>query len=154
MNIPAQSIENPVTERRLAFIEAIKAGDIDRIAEFFTEDAVYMPPNDTTLYGRAEIAAWHEEYHQHFRVSAFTLPENDVKIDGDWAVEISSYMIAITPSPNGSRIRDDGRVMAIWTRQNESWKIWQQLWNSVKPVGIGTNRYMARLMQKKDGTKR
>jgi ketosteroid isomerase-like protein len=155
MNIQVSSIENPVAVQRQAFVAAMKAGDIDRMEAFFAEDAVFMPPNDTTLYGKAEVRAWHEEYSRYFRVAAFTLPQLDVTISGDWAVETSSYMIAIIPAPNGSRIRDDGRVLAIWKRQADgSWKIWQQLWNSVKPVGIGTNRYMARLMQKKDGIRR
>jgi ketosteroid isomerase-like protein len=155
MNTEASSVENPITIRRQAFIDALKAGDMVRIGELLADDAVFMPPNEPTLYGKPEVMAWHEEYRHHFRVAAFSVPDNEVAIDGDWAVETSSYMIAIIPAPDGSRIRDDGRIVAIWTRDPDgSWKIWQQLWNSIKPVGIGTNRYMARLMQKKEGSRR
>jgi hypothetical protein len=64
-------------------------------------------------------------------------------------------MVAITPASGENRIRDDGRVLAFWKRDGSgTWRIWQQLWNSAKPVGIGTNRYMARLMHKKTGIKR
>jgi ketosteroid isomerase-like protein len=152
---PLENDDNPISLRRRSFIEAIKSGDVDGIVETFTDDAVYMPPNDTTLYGKAEIRAWHEEYREYFRVAAFNVPEQHVTIAGGWAVERSSYMIAIIPSGGGSRIRDDGRFVAIWKCEpGGSWRIWHQLWNSVKPVGIGTNRYMARLMQKKTGIRR
>jgi ketosteroid isomerase-like protein len=76
-------------------------------------------------------------------------------IDGDYAVEISGYMIAVVPVSGSGRIRDDGRALTVWKRQPDgSWKIWQTIWNSTKPIGIGTNRYMSRLMQKKARTSR
>ena len=147
--------EDPITALRQVYVDAFKSGDADRIALLFAEDAVSMPPNDTTLYGRAEVKAWHEEYFQSFRVAALTSPECHVEIRGDWAVERSTYVVAIVPKPGGSRIRDDGRILNIWKRQpDNSWKIAQTIWNSIKPIGIGTNRYMARLMQKKTGPKR
>jgi len=75
-------------------------------------------------------------------------------MNGDFATEISSYMIAIGPVSGGRRIRDDGRQLTIWKRQaDDSWKMWQTIWNSTRPIGIGTNRYMSRLMQKKGGPK-
>ena len=155
MSSQPSSNENPILALREIFIDAMKSGDVDRLETLFADDAIYMPPNDTTLYGKPEVRAWHEEYLQYFKVTAFAFPERDVEITEDWAVERSTYMIAIIPVEGGTRIRDDGRILAIWKRQpGGSWKIWQQLWNSIKPVGIGTNRYMARLMQKKAGTKR
>ena len=59
-------------------------------------------------------------------------------------------MIAIAPVGGRNRIRDDGRFLTIWKRQTDGvWKMWQMIWNSTKPIGIGTNRYMWRFMQKK-----
>ena len=133
-------------------VDAMKAGDVDGLMTVFADDVVYMPPNDTTLYGKAEVKSWHEEYFQYFRPTIFTFPEIDVTITGDWAVARYPYIIAIVPVSGGTRIRDDGRILSIWKRDTDgSWKIWQSLWNSIKPIGIGTNRYMSRLMQKKVG---
>lgn len=147
--------EDPISAQREIYIEALKAVDVNRLGSVVADDAVFMPPNDPTLYGSAEVRAWHEEYFQYFRFAAFTTPERDVTITGDWAIERLTYMLAIVPVSGGNRIRDDGRFLTIWKRQPDgSWKIWQQIWNSIKPVGIGTNRYMARLMQKKARTKR
>ena len=54
----------------------------------------------------------------------------------------------------GTRIRDDGRFLFVWRRQSDgSWKMWRVIWNSIRPVGSGTNRYVSRLLQKKDRSK-
>ena len=45
---------DPLAEYHLRFIEAVKAGDIPTIVSFYTETAVVMPPNDTSLFGKKE----------------------------------------------------------------------------------------------------
>ncbi len=115
-----------------------------------------MPPNDTSLYGPAEVRDWWKEYFEYFRVTSITEPEREreVTITGEFAIEQTTYMIAITPVKGGTRIRDDGRMLTTWKRQTDgSWKMWRVIWNSVRPVGSGTNRYMSRLLQKRDRPK-
>ena len=142
--------EDPILAYREKFIAAAKDGDVDALVSLVTDDVVAMSPNDTTVYGAAEYRAWWEEYFQYFRFTAFSWPQRDVIVNGDFATEHSVYMLAIVPAAGGSRIRDDGRSLTIWKRRpGDSWKIWQTIWNSTKPVGIGTNRYMSRLLQKK-----
>ena len=141
---------DPILLYREKFIDALKAGDINAVVSFATEDVVIMSPNDSTLYGQDEYKEWLEEYFQYFRFTAFTEPERSVVINGDFATEWTTYMIAIAPVGGRSRIRDDGRFLTIWKRQPDgAWKMWQMMWNSTKPIGIGTNRYMWRVMQKK-----
>jgi ketosteroid isomerase-like protein len=142
--------EDPIWSYRQAFNTAAKNGDVDGLVSLVLDDIVSMGPNDTTVYGKAEYRSWWEEYFQYFRLVAWSEPERSVVINGDFATEISGYMIAVAPMSGGTRIRDDGRTMSIWKRQpDDSWKMWQTIWNSTKPIGIGTNRYMSRLMQKK-----
>jgi len=142
--------EDPILPYRQAFNKAAKNADVDALAALAADDIVCMGPNDTTVYGKAEYRAWWEEYFQYFKLAAFSEPERSSTINGDYAIEHSAYMIAVVPAAGGSRIRDDGRTLTIWKRQpDDTWKIWQTMWNSTKPIGIGTNRYMSRLMQKK-----
>jgi ketosteroid isomerase-like protein len=142
--------DDPIFAYRHAFLQAAKDGDVDGLVALAADDIVSMSPNDTTVYGKAEYRAWWEEYFQYFKFEAFTEPERSVVMNGDYATEHSVYMLAIVPASGGNRIRDDGRSLTVWKRQQDgSWKIWQMLWNSITPIGIGTNRYMSRLMQKK-----
>jgi ketosteroid isomerase-like protein len=141
---------DPILLYRQKFIDAAKAGDIEGVISVSADDVVIMSPNDCTLYGRDEWKEWLEEYFHYFRFTAFTEPERSVVFNGDFATECTTYMIAIAPVGGRSRIRDDGRFLTIWKRQpDDAWKIWQMMWNSTKPIGIGTNRYMWRTMQKK-----
>jgi ketosteroid isomerase-like protein len=147
--------EDPILPYRQAWVAAAKAGDVDGIVALAANDIVSMSPNDTTVYGKTEYRAWWEEYFQYFRLAALNEPERSVVVNGDFATEISDYMIAVVPATGESRIRDDGRTLTIWKRQSDgSWKIWQTMWNSTNPIGIGTNRYVSRLMQKKARPKR
>lgn len=147
-------IEDPIFEARQLYVKALKTGDIDLFLSLAAEDIVWMPPNDTTVFGRAEFKEWIEEYFEYFRLAAYTEPERDVTVSGELVIERTSYMIAIVPTKGTARIRDDGKMLTIWKRQSDgSWKIWRAIWNSIKPIGSGTNRYMSRLMQKKTRTK-
>jgi len=130
--------------------EAVKKADVNTMAEFYLVDAVLMPPNDMTLYGRAEIREWFEEYLEHFRVTALADAQYEVTIVGDHAIERFDFMVSIvTVVEPGKRFRDDGRFLTIWQRQADgAWKIAQSIWNSQKPVGAGTTRFMVRMLQK------
>jgi len=151
----AATSEDRIFEYRQAFFKATQAGDVDTLVSFAADDVVSMSPNDCTVYGKAEFQAWWEEYFQYFRLVAFNVQERSVTINGDFAIEHSAYMIAVASASDGTRIRDDGRIFAIWKRQPDgAWKIWQIMWSSTKPIGIGANRYMSRLMQKKARPKR
>src|SRR6266571_1497008 len=154
MSTQRSSARDPIFDSRQSFNNAALSGDVDTLVSLATDDIVCMSPNDTTVYGIAEWKAWWEEYFEYFRVVALSEPDRDVTMNGDFATEVSSYMIAIVPVSGGSRIRDDGRQLTIWKRQaDDSWKMWQIIWNSTRPIGIGTNRYMSRLMQKKESPK-
>lgn len=155
MSSQASNVDDPVGVYRRAYVEAAKTADIGRIVSFLADDVVSMPPNDTTLYGKDEALAWWEEYFQYFRIVSIIETERDVTVIDDWAVERSASAVSIAPKTGGTRIRDEVRMFAIWKRQPDgSWKISQQIWNSIKPVGAGTTRFMSRMMQKKAGAKR
>jgi ketosteroid isomerase-like protein len=155
MNTQVSHDQDPILALRQSLIGAAKAGDIDTLVSLAADDVVIMPPNDTTIYGRDEWRAWWEEYYQYFRLIAVSESERELAVNGDFAVERSGYMAAVLPASGGNRIRDNGRFLTIWKRQADgSWKIWRMMWNSIKPIGIGTNRYMSRMMQKKAREKR
>jgi len=130
--------------------EASMSGNISALVSMFEDDAVLMPPNDTTLYGKEEIQSWWEEYFTYFRVTSSVETEREVTLDGDQAYVRSSFSITIVPKQQGARILDDIRSLTVWNRRPDgNWKITHQIWNSTKPVGSGTNRYMTRMLQKK-----
>ena len=98
---------DPIAPRQDLLVQASKAGDLDALVSLFCEDAVLMASNEPTLYGRAEVREWYQEYFENFRIAVLAVTEREVTVLGDWAVERASYSIVINPVKAGERIRDD-----------------------------------------------
>ncbi len=131
-------------------LHASLSGDLEAMVSMFADDAVLMPPNDTSVYGKEEIRSWWEEYFSFFRITSSVESERDVSITGDQAFVRASFSVTIVPKQQGARILDDIRSLTVWRKESDdSWRITHQIWNSTKPVGSGTNRYMTRMLQKK-----
>ena len=138
------------TQQRV--LDASLSGNINVFISLFADDAVVMPPNDTTLFGKDEIRGWWEDYFQHFRITSSVEIEREVKVADDQLFERGSFSVVIVPKESGPRIRDDIRDLVVWKRDSSgAWKISHMIWNSTKPVGSGTNRYLTRMLQKKSG---
>jgi uncharacterized protein (TIGR02246 family) len=130
--------------------ESSLSGDVEALISLFADDAVLMPPNDTTVYGKDEIRTWWTEYFSFFRVTSSVETEREVMVSGPQTLVRTSFSVTIVPKRGGARILDDIRSLTIWKQEaGGTWKITHQIWNSTKPVGSGTNRYMNRMLQKK-----
>jgi ketosteroid isomerase-like protein len=130
-------------------LQASLSGDVSIVMSLFSDDAVVMPPNDSALFGKEEIRSWWEEYFQSFRVTSSVETERDLTVAGNQAFERSSFSVTINPKEPGDSIHDDIRALTVWIYDADGgWKISHQIWNSTKPVGSGTNRYMTKIMQK------
>jgi uncharacterized protein (TIGR02246 family) len=146
MQSAATETSDPIVESRNIWTEAAKASDAAKIASVYCDDIVLMPPNETSLYGRSEATEWWEEYFENFKVTVLNGTERDVRIIGDQAIELWTYMVAIDPVRGGDRIRDDGRSLTVWKREQDGiWRVAETIWNSIRPIGSGTSRYLARL---------
>jgi uncharacterized protein (TIGR02246 family) len=142
--------DTPVEIPHQRVLEASRSGDLDGFMTLFADDAVVMPPNDTTLFGKEEIRAWWQEYFQFFQITSSIETDQDLTVVDDQAFHRASISVVIVPKRGGSRIRDEARTLTVWRQVGGgAWKITHQMWNSTKPVGSGTSRYMSRVMQKK-----
>lgn len=152
MSSVPSSEKDPIVARHELHMEASKTADLETLASLFSEDAVLMAPNETTLYGRGEVKEWYEEYYQNFRITSLTATEREVTvIGGGWAVEYWSYTVAITPVKAGERIRDDGRWFAVWKLNADGvWRMFQAMFNSIRPIGSGTSRFISRMSQRRN----
>jgi ketosteroid isomerase-like protein len=141
---------DPIAGAHRRFIDAVLSADVPGLVSLYSQSAVLMPPNDTTLYGVSELEEWHQEYFANFRVVTLEAVERDVSVMGVWAVERWTYLVAIQPVAGGERIRDDGRSLTVWTKEAGQWRISQSMFNSIRPIGSGTIRFLALLKKKAD----
>jgi len=142
---------DPILEGHKVWVGMAKDPDYDKLASILSDDIVLMPPNDTSLFGKAEVLEWFKEYFDNFQVANLTPIEREVFCSGDIAVENWTYMVAIKAVEGSDRIRDDGRFLTIWKRQADgAWKISHSIWNSIRPVGSGTSRFLALMKRRAD----
>jgi ketosteroid isomerase-like protein len=135
----------------LAFGNAMKAGDSEALIGLLADDVVFMPPADRTLYGKSEVSEWVDDYFQYFRILELDQSETSATVLGDVLVERAAVSVKLEPRKDGAPIYDETRILSVWRRHTDgSWKLWQMIWNSVKPIGAGTNRFLVRFMQNRD----
>jgi ketosteroid isomerase-like protein len=138
---------DPILSGHKVWMDLARTGDLSELDSILCDDVLLMPPNETSLYGKAEVKEWFQEYFRSFRIASITETDRDVTMSNDGiAIENWTYMVAIDPLGKGDRIRDDGRFLTIWKRQPDgAWKISHTIWNSVRPIGSGTSRFLARM---------
>ena len=146
MNAIASRDMDPIAVLQEEYVNAVRGSDVGTLTGMFCEDAVFMPPNEASLYGRPAIEAWWHDYFAHFKVTALTITERTATITDGLAVERRGHVIAILPVKSKDLIRDDGRGVFVWKREPDgSWRIAQLIFNSTQPIGSGTSRFLARM---------
>ena len=133
----------------LEFATAMKNSDSEVLLGLLAEDVVFMPPADRTLHGKSEVKEWVDDYFQYFRILELDQTETSATILGDVLVERAAVSVKLEPRKDGAPIYDETRILSVWRRQTDgSWKLWQLIWNSIKPIGAGTNRFLVRFMDR------
>ena len=141
---------DPITESRRQLTAAFLKGDVATILSFYSDGAVFMPPNEPSLFGKQEIEEWHQEYFSAFRLVTAEKTEHEVTMFDGWALERWAYLVAIESLNGVDRIRDDGRFLTAWKKEGADWRIQQSMFNSIRPIGSGTSRFLVRLKKKTD----
>jgi ketosteroid isomerase-like protein len=139
---------DPIAESRRRFADACLKGDVPSILSFFCDTAVMMAPNEPSIFGKKELEEWHHEYFSAFRVVTLEQTEREVTMFDGWAIERWAYLVAIESLNGDDRIRDDGRFLTVWKKEDGAWRIQQTMFNSIRPIGSGTSRFLVRLKKK------
>jgi len=115
-----------------AFADAFSAKDPARVASFYTEDAVVMPPDQPMVRGRRNIEAY---YTQGFRqdISSFRLFPMESAIAGAQAFEAGRS--SLTGRASGSSrggpnlVTSNGKYVVIYKLVRGEWKIAYDIFN-------------------------
>ena len=110
-----------------AWLDAVRASDWPAVAAMYTDDAVFMPPNEPAVVGRDSILAWFEAFP----------PIGDVDIEvveidgrGELVYVRGTYELTITPEGLGP-IADSGKWLEIRRKQADgSWPLSRDIFNS------------------------
>ena len=134
MAVQASELE-ALDRLREAHVGALNAGDAGAWVACFTADAVQMPPNYSANVGTEAIRGWSGGMLAAFRAE-FSLSPEEVRLAGaDWAFERGTYAITLTPRVGGDAIRDAGKYITLYQRQDDgAWLMARDIWNSNSPL--------------------
>jgi uncharacterized protein (TIGR02246 family) len=121
-----------------AFAEAFNAKDAAKVASFYTEDAVLMPPNEARVSGRSNIEAWFKKSIEQ-GLTNLRLSPTESSTAGGQAFEAGTYTLTVgsgssqTTGGGGSSVNDKGKYVVVWKRAGSDWKLAYDIFNSDLP---------------------
>jgi uncharacterized protein (TIGR02246 family) len=108
---------------RRAWLDAVKAGDAERLAAMVTDDVVIVHGNGRCVHGRDELKA---DFRKGFET--FSIEQNvsaiEVVVRGRWAFEISEVESTLIPRLGGESTSVHSTTIVGLNRQPDgSWKV-------------------------------
>lgn len=129
------SDKEAIEQNQATFVERGNAGDVDGVMMCCTDDIVMMPPNAPAVVGADAVRSWLTEFFAHFAANLTTDTE-DLVVNGDLAYARRSYAWTLTPKAGGEPIRESGKTVLIYKRdENGTWKAALDIWSSDQPAG-------------------
>ncbi|MBV8604507.1 MAG: SgcJ/EcaC family oxidoreductase [Pelomonas sp.] len=114
--------ESEVRAAHAAWIGAVDAGDLDRLLELMSDDAVFLSPGQA-LVGRDGFAAGFTAAHERARIDC-TSELLDVVVAGDVAYTLCRDALAVTPRAGGAVVALAGHRMSVYRRAADGrWRL-------------------------------
>lgn len=123
-----EDVRNAIEESNRVFEEAAKNGDAAGIAARYTNNARLLPPNTPAVIGQEAVQGYFEGAVSGGNTE-IDLVTNEVELQGDAAMEIGEYTIAV----NGETV-DNGKYVVVWFLEEDMWRMHVDIWNSNRPV--------------------
>jgi uncharacterized protein (TIGR02246 family) len=116
--------EHDFNEMIQDYLEAFNAGDYRRVASYWTEDAVHLPPIGPEVRGRGALE---EFYRQSFEVMRARLSDYsyECRFAGDHVFVRESWKVTIQP-PDEEATSHAGR--GLWIGRKEADGVWRTFW--------------------------
>jgi ketosteroid isomerase-like protein len=114
-----------------AFADVIDASDADRIAPFYSANAIYMPeggPNHDTDTPHVVAGMWREIFSK--TKVHLELHVDEVEVFGDIAYDRGTFRTTLTPQTGGPPTVITGREFEILKKEKGQWKSYRIMTNN------------------------
>jgi uncharacterized protein (TIGR02246 family) len=118
----AQAPISPLLQLTKQYLAAAKARDAAKVASFYAEDAVLMPPNAPPIKGKTAIQQDHERLFKESPSFELTATRLTSETSGDLGYIQGEFIVRRQGgSGGGGEVR--GKYIEVWKRINGQWKI-------------------------------
>lgn len=116
-----ESDEQQIRELVATWLRASRAGDIDTLLGFMTDDVVFLRPGCSPM-SKAEFA-------KAARVPAGSTPPKiegtsdvlEIQINEQWAFMVSQLSVCVTAPGNGQPVKRAGHTLTIFRKTDGKW---------------------------------
>lgn len=108
------------------FMEMFRQGDAEGIAELYTQDGMVLPPNSEIIEGKQQIKDFWKAAIDMMGIKSVQLQTQEIEAQNNMAYERGRAMIY----GEGDQEIDDSKYIVIWKRENGTWKLHRDIFNS------------------------
>jgi len=117
------SAASSVAALRQAWLDAVRAGDVERLASLVTDDVVVVHGNGRCVQGRDELMMDFAKAFERFTIEQ-TVSSAEVIFRGRWAFEIAEVKSTLSPLGGGDALHvASTTVVALAHQPDGAWKI-------------------------------
>jgi len=117
----AQQVSEEIRRNLQAFVEADLGGKNDVLAQYVSEDAVWMPPDDGIVEGKPAVLNYLEG---HRSPPSLSVTPTEIEVSGNLASLRGIFGLEV------GDVRVTGKMAQQWRCQsNSGWKIAWDIWN-------------------------
>lgn len=114
-------MRDEIAARSQELVEAVNRGDLEAAAALYTEDAKLLPPNMELLVGREPIRDFYATLREDAGLRDMEVEILQIEGEGDLAYEVGRY--ELTLQPGDEPVRDIGKYVIVWRRDDGAWRI-------------------------------
>jgi uncharacterized protein (TIGR02246 family) len=112
-----------------AFEEAIRKGDVDRLAYLYTTDAMALPPDGPVVKGRDAIKEMWRGAIRDMALRDVQLQTLDLEVAGDTACEVGEARLTLEP-PSSAPTTATVKYVVAWKKAGGRWLLHRDIWNA------------------------
>jgi ketosteroid isomerase-like protein len=117
-----------------AYTSAINSNNLELLVAMFTDDVVFLSPNEPAVIGKAAVRAWSAEYLKAYKIH-WDKAVKEFAVAGEWAFERYSYQQNDKPRGGGASVTDTGKGLIVYHHDSDGkWRVARDAWNSDLPL--------------------
>lgn len=106
----------------------VRSTDLMYYGQMYTEDALWMPPDDRECRGIQEIVEGFATQCAHQSIDPILMAE-EIEVMGDFAYVIGTSEATIYPKDGSPNHVVRYRALWLMRKEDNNWKISRQIWN-------------------------
>lgn len=124
----SENVRQIIEEKNAQVEEWFRAGHVDSVNTVFADDIIQMIPHQPLIEGKEEFKAFWEQMVQNGQLD-FDVKTQEVKHNGDLAVERGTFKLNYTPNQNSPipAVQDKGNYVVVWEKKDGNWRA---LWDA------------------------